>query len=759
MNSGRSFVVLLITGFCLLGNLVSQDFQRITVPVEKNGSQLAFPFAGGLDAPQIIPVYLDDDELEDIIIFDRVGNVILPLIRQPQPQQPAFSLEWEFTGSFPHIQQWMKIRDFNQDGLPDIFASTNEPGIQGIDVYRGVDDNGQLAFEQMAFSQGQYDLIYIFVNNAFTPMYAAWIDIPAFEDVDGDGDIDILVFEPGGKFVHYFKNTSLEQGLGLDTLDFVWEDICWGKFFENELNEEISLSENPNQCATGGEPPQVQLRHSGSTMAAFDKDGDGDLELYLGDLSSTRIVELINGGTPAKAFMTDQEIHFPADNVPVDLFIFPAPIFTDINNDGLVDFLATSNSPTFSENHQVIWYYENTGQENAPEYSLRQKDLFVEDMLDFGTGSRPCFVDVNADSLPDILVGTEGYYNEGARDPRLSLLLNTGTASQPMYTLTNEDYLGFSSFASIPTWAFAPAAGDIDGDGDTDLIVGEQNGQLFFVENIAGAGNPSDFADPVYPYMDINVGVASTPFIVDINGDGLMDLVVGERTGNNDSEGRCGNLNYYQNQGTSGNPDFDADVTAFPNTNCMGSVLFNQQAALREYSAPFLFRNEDGLQLITGSEQGQIRHYSDIEGNVYESFSLVNERLGDIRDGFRTSPVLEDIDGDGFYEMLLGNLRGGLTLFNTGFDKMTTATHDPIRNTGIKITPNPASASLRIVLTEQHTAGLEVHIFNAAGVELINTLITGTEGQLDIRHLPEGIYFVRVEGNGNIYQARFVKVH
>ena len=117
-----------------------------------------------------------------------------------------------------------------------------------------------------------------------------------------------------------------------------------------------------------------------------------------------------------------------------------------------------------------------------------------------------------------------------------------------------------SQYGSYPTFDFSPAFGDIDGNGSVDLVVGEENGKLFFYKNIALPGQPMNFAAPVYPYMNIAVGVSSAPQIADVNGDGLGDLIVGERTGNSDNNGRCSNLNYFENLGTVGNAVFNPDL-------------------------------------------------------------------------------------------------------------------------------------------------------------------------------------------------------
>ena len=139
------------------------------------------------------------------------------------------------------------MRDFNGDGVEDIYSSTSIPGVQGIDVYRGQEVEGRLEFEKMTFDVGNFDVLQIEVGGSYSPLYSAWTDVPVIADIDGDTDLDILTFEPGGTFLAYYKNTSLEEGLGLDTLVYTWEDPCWGKFRENDISEEVFLSDDPNE--------------------------------------------------------------------------------------------------------------------------------------------------------------------------------------------------------------------------------------------------------------------------------------------------------------------------------------------------------------------------------------------------------------------------------------------------------------------------------------------------------------------------------
>jgi len=653
---------------------LGQRFLPLSMPVfTEDSSKLEYGFVGGMNAPQFSTLDLDGNGVEDLFVFDRVGSAVYCFIRKMKDSTTYWEWAPQYEVDFPQLFDWVILRDYDRDGVMDIFASSSTTqGPPGVEVYKGYLRDGRLSFERLTFDYGSFDILhYEYALGRYVNIQVDAPDYPAIEDFDGDGDLDLLTFEPLGGYVYYYRNTDVEDGNPPGTFHYVLEEQCWGKFWESGFSSEIYLSTDSTKCYE--DAWQVQPRHAGSTLSAWDADNDGDLDLWVGDLTSSQIVFLRNdGGSGAHAWMRYQDPSFPSYSQPVRMDIFLACFGIDIDGNGLRDVLIAPNAKFNASNTHNVWYYRNAGRDTSPHFVLESKAFLVGEMLDMGTGAHPTFFDYNADGLIDIVVGNDFYYgSNGAKRSTLTLLQNIGTKTQPAFRIVDRDWLGFSRFSEglDGTWSFAPAFGDLDGDGDMDLLVGEVNGGLFYVENIAGPAKPFDYDTIVRDYFMLRALRNSVPAIADLDGDGLADIILGSRQATNDQQGfACGNFFFYHNIGTAGHPQFDPDPYAGSNTPCMGRLILQdiRRFGSKVYSTPYLYPTSSPSTpwlLVAGTNSGIFVIHA--RTNPRDSFPIAASNYGLLNEWEQLHPAVADIDSDGILEMLVGNARGGLRWYKT----------------------------------------------------------------------------------------------
>lgn len=716
-------LVLLFIGFSIFSSAQLQFIRKDSVPVFKNSQQLNYAWTGGLNCTQYSEIDLNQDGIMDLFVFDRTGNKITTFLNSGTPNQIAYYPAMQYVSKFPRMHDWVILRDFNCDGKVDIFTSNSSK----VEVYENISTISTGLQFQLFTPNILADLTPNSTHN-IAPINVSWIDIPAIRDVDGDGDLDILNFGLNGYQVEFYKNRSEELFGSCDSLKFTLETLCWGEFTESQLDATITLN---TPCAA---PPIASenashnpLLHAGSCLECLDIDGDQDQDLIVGDLTNPNINLIRNGGTTTAALGDLVDVTFPNYDTAMTLQIFGCGFHLDVDNDGQKDLLFSPNAFNSVENAKSVWYYHNNGTDSTMVAHLIQKDFLQDKMIEVGEGAAPTYFDYDNDGDMDLFIGTRGYYNaSGIPDVKLSCYKNTGSQTTPTFTLLSEDFAGIFA-AGINMNGMSPTFGDLDGDGDKDLLIGDVNGKLNYFRKVPG--NDTNFVLDSTNYAGIDVGSFATPQLIDVDRDGKIDLLIGEQTGN---------INYYHNNGTVTNPTFSLVTPLF------GNVIVTQAGFTTGYSTPFLYDNAGQYVLLCGSERGYLFRYDNIDGNLSGNFTLTDSLYVSQYEGGRIAAAATDLNNDGLMDVTIGNLAGGVSLFY-GDNTISIAEISP--ETQFELFPNPASSQVTIDLALPVHDQIYFSIYDLSGKIVLRKELTEQKTNIPTYSLSNGIYICKVSSS------------
>ena len=744
------FILLITLSIIIITFSSGQTVSHYNCEFSNGGEILENAFAGGLNSPQFNSIDINMDGLKDLVVFDRVGNKLNVFLRTTEGK---LLFAPEFNDIFPEISGWMLLTDYNNDGFEDLFTSKNG----GFEVWKCIKNGSNLKFEKVLNPNNDDDILTYKTAGGHIQLQCDNTDIPSVVDLDFDGDVDILSFA-GTNSVYHYKNLTSENNISQDSFKFVLTETCWGKFIEHPLNEKVLLSNDRDRCA---EWSFAEPRHIGSTILTFNPDGDEDYDVLLGDVGANTVSFIENGGDKYNAWGTYLEEDFPQYDTPLDLDAFIGIFHLDADNDGKKDLIftpnATNNEP-YPQTANNIHFYKNTSTAGNSKYKFVESDFLSKTMIDLGGRVYPVFTDIDSDSLIDLIVGTGPVVDKDTILPsRIVFFKNSGSKNVPEFVLADDDFLNFSMISKINELNyFTPAFGDMDNDGDMDLLTGNQEGSLIYRENISSSDSGIKFGEPTFNYFDINIFSFSAPLIIDINNDGINDILVGCGQDYHSPLIYYGSVVYFQNQGNNSDPVFDSDPFSFPNTPEFGNLRLSYPSLNKSNAYLSLYKDADDEYLFAGHYYGGINIYSDISESIYSTLNPLYKDYGNINVGSNSAPAVADIDGDGYLEMLVGTPRGGFEFWNTDI-KVTEGVKVDEFSEEINIYPNPCHDHVFFNFDNISETGIKATIFDLMGRKISEHNISPGNNKINIEKLTIGTYLLKIQLNEKTLNHKLIK--
>jgi hypothetical protein len=724
----KFLVFIFLVSITMKLNAQVKMYRDTSFQVLKNGNYLRNPWAGGMNAPNMASIDLNGDNKMDLIVFDWTYSKVFRItcyINKSIGAGDKWTLAPEYSKLFPeNLEGWIRTYDYDCDGDMDLFTYS-DGGYMALyrnDYNFSIGLNFTLVTNQVRTFYGSFK----------SNVYVSRIDMPALSDVDNDGDMDIVSFSLSGNFLEHNKNLSNENGFACGNIDYFYNlPNCWGYFYTNSNYNSAVLSPsslpacqltpaNPFRTLNSSDE-ELRTRHSGSATLLLDLDGDGDKEALIGDIKSQNLLYVKNCGNPDSAFVCLQDSAFPAYDTSANIFKQAAAYYFDVDNDGNND-LIVSNFDREGEDLTNANFYRNTTNNTTNVFHFETNYWLGNTMIDVGSSAHPVLYDINGDGLKDLILGND-LYRVGSKG-QLAYYKNIGTSSKAKFELVTADLANMSTSGVIGLY---PTFGDLDGDNDIDMLVGESSGGIIQYQNVAGPG-----VNPIYVFVQVNyqsigVGASAAPQLIDVDRDGKLDLIIGNRDGR---------IYYFRNTSLTSTPIFTLTSSNFGNVNVM------KTNATVGYSAPFLFDVNGNYELLVGSEQGYLYHYTNIDGNLSGSFTLADSMYQNIYEATRSVPAVADLDGDAKYDLIVGNILGGVALYSQN-TILSLADADLDNGSYFTLYPNPTDNIVNIQV-DKITDRMVLEIFDVTGKIVFKEQVSFLTKQVDCTAFSKGLYIVKL---------------
>jgi methionine-rich copper-binding protein CopC len=315
-----------------------------------------------------------------------------------------------------------------------------------------------------------------------------WPEQMATGDLDGDGDLDIVV----PSYEAHTINSCLNDGVGnfapptpvapakysgpiQATLADVDSDGDLDLLVVCQLTNSVTVYRNSGS-GTFTPLTEVRVGPTPAMLQTADVDADGDLDFVVSNTAATTVSIRLNTGTGTFTATPDLLL----DTNPAGIAL------GDIDLDGDLD-LVVANGPTVSIclNDGAAHFAVQPKLAMGDPYEVVLADLNQDGQLDLLTGDSFGFLRVRLGSRGGVFGPMEsvyaGSYHGGLvvadldADGSLDVIRSNGSTSYIFLNKKNGFFTAARPYEVIGSYATSTVTGDLDGDGDIDILVANYN--------------------------------------------------------------------------------------------------------------------------------------------------------------------------------------------------------------------------------------------------------------------------------------------
>lgn len=719
------------------------------VLVTKNGTVQTMAWCGGTNNPQFALGDFNDDKVDDLALFDHNYKVRTFISNG----NGVYTYNPIYEVNFPAITTYIKLIDYNNDSIPDLVHR----GMNGFSVYKGSYVNKKIAFayfKEVRYTTSTGPVNAYVENNVDIPMI---FDV----DNDGDLDF-LSYDAYGTRISLYKNCRVEEglpsDSIRICLENLCWGRTKQIVERTHILGSLCTLNQNLYSTCKGCSTNKVT--HVGNTLCAFDADGDGDMDYLNGNISYSDVQYFENGKAdynyPIDTIISQDTI-WGSNGKDVHIKGYPAAFWMDIDQDNDKDLLFTPHDQ-YTENYNTVQLYENVGTDAAPDFRYKTDDYLISEMIDIGAGAYPTLYDYDKDGKKDLFIGSDGYYQPNGRlKSRVTYYKNTSTSSAVSFEFVTDDFMNLSSqnYEGI-----ALAFGDVNGDTLDDMVIGRTDGTLALYLNTASSSSALPIWTVYQSRLSllgtltpVDVGDFAAPCIYDIDKDGDNDIIVGNQLGdlvhivNNGSTPN--NIGFLQGSNNVGG------IKVVGKNPIHGGNVYG-------YSAPYIgpIDNTGVDYLMIGTAAGQIYQYTGFQnGNISVPFVRLDSNYSYVEVVDRATPAFANLDNstDGLYELIVGNFLGGVNYYRQDFPVSVSSLH--VEKIEVNVYPNPASNTISVNWGGELAKGsTTVVVMNMLGQKMLTQYIPQQykTTSIDVSSLSPGVYYCVVQSANNKAVAPFV---